>query len=158
MLGRTQRFHFSSFPPKCFDWIFTTDTFLGDWSKGGSNFQETAAVQTTAVARETEPMPDNSPVLVEPKIEELLDRIYQLESSSGINDTCEPEGHNGYGFGQHKTSNLCFGSDEEARNAVKAWFQEKQRQGFTLSQSVCLYHSGSPTDDCLYLQKFNQTN
>ena len=87
-------------------------------------------------------------------LEEILDRIYQLESSSGVNDTCHPNGHNGYGFGQHKTSNLCFGSDKEARNAVKVWFQKKL-QTYTLEESLRIYHCGSLACGEDYVAKFN---
>lgn len=87
-------------------------------------------------------------------LEEVLDKIYQLESSSGVNDTCHPNGHNGYGFGQHKTNNLCFGSDEEARNAVSAWFQEKL-QTYTLEESLRIYRCGNTACGEDYVEKFN---
>jgi len=87
-----------------------------------------------------------------PPLEIVLDKIYQLESSSGKNDTCEPKGHNGYGYGQHKTGNLCFDSDDEARQAVKAWFEKKEG---SLAEKICLYNTGVKQESCPYLDKFN---
>lgn len=84
----------------------------------------------------------------------LADYIYLKESSSGKNDQkCERiGGHNGYGFGQGVGRNFCLGSDDEMREVVIKWIEEKQ---MTDKEKLCLYNIGIITSDCPYAQGFN---
>lgn len=85
---------------------------------------------------------------------DILPKIYQLESSSGKNDSCKQKGKfNGYGFMQSTFYWECFDSKEEVEKKVAGWFEEKL-QTYTLAESVCLYNTGRATSDCPYYQKF----
>lgn len=87
-----------------------------------------------------------------PSILSIVDRIYQLESSSGKNDQkCERIGrHNGYGYGQWEGHNTCFSSDDEAREQVIKWF-EKKLKTMSYKEALRLYSGNSAG----YVEKFN---
>lgn len=91
---------------------------------------------------------------VKDKAEELADRIYRLESTGGQNDQkCERiGGHNGYGFGQGKGRNFCLASDNEMRKLVIEWIKDKQSQGLTDSELLCLYNTGTISQACDYIR------
>lgn len=85
-----------------------------------------------------------------------IKKIYQLESSSGRNDSCKNQGKfNGYGYGQNKHVWNCFDSFEEVTNKVQAWFDDKQDKGFTLNEQLCYYNQGIRTEDCHYAMNYH---
>jgi hypothetical protein len=87
-------------------------------------------------------------------VESILPKIQRLESSGGINDSCKQYGKvNGYGFGIYKNHFRCYETKEQVEKEVAAWFQDNLKT-YTLTQSLCRYNTGSPTDDCVYAQKF----
>jgi len=87
-------------------------------------------------------------------VEEILPKIHRLESSGGINDSCKQYGKiNGYGFGIYKGHFRCYETKEEVEKEVADWFKNNLKT-YTLAQSLCRYNTGSPTDDCVYAQKF----
>lgn len=93
---------------------------------------------------------------VAPAPEAILDKIYTLESSGGKYDSCvdNNKGHNGYGYGVYGDKMTCFNSPREARNAVREWFTEKLKV-MPLNNALCLYQSGTASDSCPYLDKYN---
>jgi hypothetical protein len=87
-------------------------------------------------------------------VEEILPKIYQLESSGGKNDSCKSQGKvNGYGFMISKFHYRCYETKEEVEKDVASWFT-KNLKDKTLAQSLCYYQSGIVTEDCEYAQKF----
>jgi hypothetical protein len=87
----------------------------------------------------------------------VADKIYQLESSSGKNDDkCHRIGkHNGYGYAQGVGRNFCLDSDDEVRELVIQWFENKTEKGLTLSQAICMYNTGKISESCTYLADYN---
>jgi len=84
-------------------------------------------------------------------LSEILDKVFTLESSRGLHDSCQRQGkYNGYGYNQNKT---CFDTQEEARQVVGKWF-EKHLTTKSLSTSLCYYQSGKIMNDCRYYQEF----
>jgi hypothetical protein len=96
---------------------------------------------------------DVAPATSAPSILKIVDKVYQLESSGGKNDQkCERIGkHNGYGFGQWEGHNTCFSSDDEAREQVIKWFENKLKT-MTVEQALQLY-SGNTVS---YISNFNK--
>jgi len=85
---------------------------------------------------------------------DILRRIYQLESSSGRNDSCRQQGkYNGYGFGQNTFTWNCFNSLEEVEAKVANWFEENLKDK-SLSQALCYYNTGYVFDECPYSWKY----
>lgn len=93
-----------------------------------------------------------APATSSPTVLSIVDNVYQLESSSGLNDQkCERLGkHNGYGFGQWEGHNTCFSSDDETREQVIKWFENKLKV-MTLEQALQLYSGNSLS----YVDNFN---
>lgn len=88
----------------------------------------------------------------------ILKRIYQLESSSGRNDSCRQSGKfNGYGFGQNTFTWNCFDSLEEVETKVANWFEENLKK-YSMEQSLCLYNTGYATQGCPYSWKYADLN
>jgi hypothetical protein len=94
-----------------------------------------------------------------PSIENILDKVFILESSAGKRDSCHNQGKfNGFGLG-HK----CYESQEEVRNLVGIWFKEKL-ENYSLAESLCGYNLGFNSknlQDCInqsskypYYQKY----
>jgi hypothetical protein len=87
-------------------------------------------------------------------VEEILPKIYQLESSGGKNDLCRQKGLvNGYGFAQNKFTWRCYKTKAEVEKEVAEWFT-KNLQNKTLAESLCYYNQGIITSDCEYAKKF----
>jgi hypothetical protein len=89
-------------------------------------------------------------------INEIVGKVYRLESSAGKNDSCRNKGlYNGYGYAQHKASWNCYETPEEVRGYVEAWFKEKLNAGYTVEESLCYYNVGIKQSNCEYVNKFN---
>lgn len=79
---------------------------------------------------------------IEPNIEEIVYKIYRLESSAGINDSCKAEGKfNGYGYAIYKGSYRCFESHEQVTEIVSDWVIEKLKT-HSLPETLCGYNLG----------------
>lgn len=93
---------------------------------------------------------------VEPSVQEIVRKIYQLESSSGKNDSCRAKGKfNGYGYAQSIHTWNCYESHEQVKELVTAWVIDKQNKGYTLNELLCYYNIGIKTNSCIYVNKFN---
>ena len=93
--------------------------------------------------------------LTGPTKDEIVWRIYGLESSYGKNDGCKRQGKfNGFGFGQHESDWQCFNTFEEASNAVHNWIASMQEQGYDIPTMICYYNTGKLISNCSYYQKF----
>lgn len=90
-------------------------------------------------------------------LNQIANKIYQLESSGGKNDGyCESKGgHNGFGYRMNKHEMVCFDSTERVRGYVKDWFAEKLKV-MTLAEAACVYNQGIKTNKCQYWQKFQE--
>lgn len=77
--------------------------------------------------------------------EKIVSRIYILESSGGVHDSCKATGrYNGYGF----APGTCYATHEEVENLVEKWITTHSG---TLAQKLCLYNTGKKLNDCSYL-------
>lgn len=91
-------------------------------------------------------------------IHEVLPKIYQLESSSGKNDSCKQKGLvNGYGYAQSTFSWRCYNTKEEVEKEVASWFDHNLKT-YTLAQAVCRYNTGTPSETCPYWEKYQSLN
>lgn len=90
-----------------------------------------------------------------PPLDEIADKVFQLESSSGKNDKCvrEGRGFNGYGFGQSLTKYNCYDSYKSVRKVVRNWFDEKLAT-MSLTEALCYYNSGHRVKDCKYSRDY----
>ena len=109
-----------------------------------------------------EPLEENSggsdkEVAPAPETISIVDKIYILESSGGKYDSCVDNGLgvNGFGYGIYEDKMTCFKSSQEARNAVLGWFKGKLGT-MTPEQAICLYQSGTASNSCEYLSKYNE--
>jgi hypothetical protein len=118
-------------------------------------FQSRTVIIEGAKASTTKAEAPKSPAKVAESSEAIADTIYLLESSRGKNDNkCESLGkHNGYGFRQGASRNYCTTSDNETRKLVIEWIKEKQSQGLTENQLLCLYNTGTASEQCEYIAK-----
>ena len=90
-----------------------------------------------------------------PSLEEIADKVFQLESSSDRNDSCHSIGkHNGFGFRQNKRENVCYNFTGEVRELVMNWFDSKLKNGVPLENALCIYNQGIDTAQCDYVSKF----
>lgn len=133
--------------------VITYQKLLGDMTSGAvvtaHAFQEVSLEDKKTVTREVSSTVTSLPL---GDIDGVLDRIYQLESSSGKNDSCHSRGlHNGYGY----NTGQCFGSDEEAREASMWQLKRYADRGMDLNTMICYWNMGIVTDSCEYLNKFN---
>jgi len=88
-------------------------------------------------------------------IDEIVKNVYQLESSSGKNDSCRAKGlYNGYGYGWYNGKKPCYASHEEVTALVKEWFNDKLKD-LTVEEALCVYNTGGK-DKCEYLGKYNK--
>ena len=86
---------------------------------------------------------------------DLVWKIYGLESSYGKNDGCKRTGKfNGFGYGQHKSGWQCFDSFDEVVAKVHAWIEAKQLAGYTVPEILCMYNQGIRVSDCQYYQHY----
>lgn len=93
----------------------------------------------------------NSPL----PVQEIVDRVFQLESSSDKNDGCHGIGkHNGFGWRQNRTEWNCYNYTEEVRGYVTEWFVNKLENGVPLENALCIYNKGIDENQCDYLTKF----
>lgn len=87
---------------------------------------------------------------------DLVDVIFTLESSRGKNNysKCEAIGKfNQYGFGILGNGDyLCFEKDQD-KVAVTGWVAQKEAQGLTEEEILCLYNTGKATSTCDYSNK-----
>lgn len=112
--------------------------------------EPTAMVDVVETAQAAEPEVVAFPIEVEKIVEipadpvdEIVRKIYQLESSSGKNDKCvrEGEGYNGYGWGQSATKMNCYSDREQVRVKVANWVSSKLKT-MSLPQLLCSYNLG----------------
>jgi len=77
-------------------------------------------------------------------LNQIADRIFQLESSGGKNDGCVRDGlgFNGYGYSMSSSKLVCFDTQDRVRGYVKKWFAEKLNSGMSIAESVCGYNLG----------------
>lgn len=91
----------------------------------------------------------------QPSVQEIADKIFILESSGGINDSCRLKGMwNGYGYMQSKFYDECFNSQKEVRGFVENWIKDKLDKNYKTAELVCFYNRGIKTDSCEYATKF----
>jgi hypothetical protein len=82
-----------------------------------------------------------------------LRKIYQLESSSGVNDDCKNQGKfNGFGYRQNKNEHICFKTFDEVIGYVDEWIEDNKSVG--LAKMLCYYQSGIKFINCEYYQNF----
>lgn len=87
--------------------------------------------------------------------DQLVNGIYQLESSGGLQDGCKRQGMvNGYGFRQNKSEFKCFNSVSEVRKLVENWIEDKQNKGWSVAEQACYYNLGLRVSDCPYYQNY----
>lgn len=87
---------------------------------------------------------------------DIVLKIYTLESSQGKNDGCKLKGLvNGFGFMQQDDHDpwMCFQNLEDVATRVDNWLDEQLAKK-TLSQALCYYQSGTPSNDCGYYRKY----
>jgi len=86
----------------------------------------------------------------------IVTGIYQLESQSGLRDSCLYKGgYNGYGFASNR---ICFKTPAEAQGRVYSWVSKEYLSGKTVNQLLCKYQGGKPLNDCEYARKFRALN
>lgn len=89
--------------------------------------------------------------------EELADKIFQLESSSGRNDGCKKQGLvNGYGYRQNTRSFKCYDNQVEVRNIVIGWFRNHLENGMDIATALCYYNTGHKVNDCNYYKNYQK--
>lgn len=80
----------------------------------------------------------------------IADKIYQLESSGGKNDSCRALGmFNGFGYRQNSFEWMCYSSHEEVRNLVINWLTQHIKSG-DIQSALCLYNEGKIESQCRY--------
>ena len=88
----------------------------------------------------------------------IFDTIHMLESTRGA----APSGHHIYcrnrsewnEIGYNPQGKYCFKSEQEAREKVERWFQNKFDKGFTVAEAACMWNIGVKTGDCPYGKHF----
>lgn len=88
-------------------------------------------------------------------VADLVASIYQLESSSGKNDSCKKkQSVNGYGY----RPGTCYNSHETVKNLVTDWVTSMIHQGYSDSELLCYYNlgkvNGKMAKDCKYYQNY----
>lgn len=85
------------------------------------------------------------------EVSDIVDKIFTLESSRGVNDGCRDKGlYNGYGFMQSTFYWNCYSNQEEVVNLVTNWVQDKRDKGFSTAEIYCYYNVGIKENDCPY--------
>lgn len=89
------------------------------------------------------------------KISQIADRIYIMESSGGVQDSCLALGKfNGYGFmdgGGGKQT--CYPSAAIVRKNVEAWVGLRV-DAMPLAELVCYYNLGKLVKTCPYYTRY----
>jgi hypothetical protein len=90
----------------------------------------------------------------ESKIAEQLAEIIHIKESSkgkakkGLNATCKAKGlSNEYGYNPPK----CYKDNEAVKGIVINWIKDKQAQGLSDNELLCLYNTGIISDTCDYI-------
>jgi len=90
------------------------------------------------------------------EIATIVAKVRRLESSGGIKDGCLEKGKiNGYGYAQNKSSWICYDSHDEVKSLVTKWFERDLKER-TLAQALCRYNTGTPSDNCEYLENYKK--
>ncbi len=79
-------------------------------------------------------------------VELIADTIWTLESSRGVNNysKCAALGKvNGIGYGIHGGKWQCFDSHKDEMATLYSWIKDKQEQGLTENELMCLYSGGN---------------
>lgn len=91
------------------------------------------------------------PVAEQLTADQLVYKIYGLESTWGKVDGCTAKGlYNGYGFRQNTREHKCFESRETVRLLVVNWVKEKRALGYSDAELLCYYNTGYKVSDCTY--------
>jgi hypothetical protein len=82
---------------------------------------------------------------------EVVWATYGHESTYGKHDSCKAKGmYNGFGYGQKADGSVpCYSSLEEIATEVSKWFTKKLDK-YTIRQALCLYNTGTASNDCGY--------
>jgi len=124
-------------------------------SKGYLDFLQPKTIIIEVAKADEQKYERDEPVTT--NIDEIVSKVYRLESSRGKADSCKAKGmFNGFGFGVYGTRRSCFKSYEEVRQKVYDWFQDKIQKGYTKEESLCVYNTGKKVSDCDYLTKYNE--
>ena len=127
-------------------------------TKGLLSFLEPKVIRIEIV-REAQAKELTPEQVKEDKPSELASMIYRLESSNGQNtySRCKAIGKvNGIGYGITGKNWQCFKDHAEEMATLENWISNKQAQGLTDSQLLCLYNTGTITDQCSYSLKAEQ--
>jgi len=87
---------------------------------------------------------------------EMIMKIWTLESSQGKHPSqvCLAQGKtNELGYGINANSHYCYDSHDQIVGVVDDWLTRKLAV-YSLPQTICLYQSGEPIDDCGYYRKY----
>lgn len=97
------------------------------------------------------PDPEPEPAAAALTTDQLVYKIYGLESTWGKNDGCTAKGlYNGYGYRQNTREHKCFESRETVRLIVVDWVNDKRAKGYTDAELLCYYNTGYKVSDCTY--------
>jgi len=89
-----------------------------------------------------------------PDMDEILTKVYTLESTGGKNDGCTRKGQfNGYGYAQNKSSWICFDTHTHVTERVATWFANHLKE-LDLSTALCFYNTGYKVNNCTYYQNY----
>jgi hypothetical protein len=88
-------------------------------------------------------------------IKSISDTIWLLESSRGQNNysKCEAVGKiNGIGYGVYGSNYMCFDSHAEEMKTLEKWIQNKINEGLNEKELMCLYNTGTASENCSYIK------
>lgn len=88
-------------------------------------------------------------------IKAISDTIWLLESSRGQNNysKCTAIGKvNGIGFGIWGGHWQCFDSHAEEMETLEKWIQNKINEGLNEKELMCLYNTGTASENCSYIK------
>lgn len=92
----------------------------------------------------------------EADLSKVVNGVYGLESTYGKNDDCTKQNKfNGYGFHINSREHICYGSREEVKTLVIAWFNDKLNSGMSIDQALCFYNTGKHLDSCVYSSNYH---
>lgn len=122
--------------------------------KGGNIIIENAHAQTVKQALRTELAKKSEPVKKDKTVDELVEIIFEKESSKGKKNysKCEAIGKfNRYGFDiPGDGTYVCFDGDGD-KVATTGWVAHKKALGYSDNELLCYYNSGDKVEDCGYL-------
>jgi hypothetical protein len=87
---------------------------------------------------------------------DIIMRLWTLERSQGRSPSqvCLAQGKtNELGYGINDNSHYCYDSYDQIVGVVDDWLTRKLAV-YSLPQTLCLYQSGEPLDDCGYYRKY----